>query len=262
MAFTPSATAADMMFRANPEHTGVYENGGIEPTNTEVWRFPTGKWVGSSPMVSSGVVYVGSDDNNLYAIDAVSGKEKWRFMTGSRVASSPAVSNGIVYVGSYDSNLYAIDAVTGKEKWLFKTESMVESSPAVSNGVVYVESYDNNLYAIDAVTGIEKWKFYIGKDKIWFRLWEDGVGSSPAVSNGVVYAGSSDGNLYAVGVPTSQENTQTIAPTRTLTPNRPAETNGESPPLWDRNILIYLILLVFVVIFGALLYDMYYKNKK
>ena len=41
MALTPSAAAADTMFRANPEHTGVFDNGGIVPTNTELWRFPT-----------------------------------------------------------------------------------------------------------------------------------------------------------------------------------------------------------------------------
>jgi hypothetical protein len=81
-AFTPSAAAADTMFRANPEHTGVYDDGGIVQNNTELWRFETGGTVYSSPVVSNGVVYVGSNDNNLYAIDAVTGTEKWRFKDG------------------------------------------------------------------------------------------------------------------------------------------------------------------------------------
>jgi len=189
MALTPSAAAADAMFRANPQHTGVFDNGGIVPTNTELWRFKTGDSVTSSPAVSDGIVYVGNWDNNLYAIDAVTGKEKWRFAAGYWVLSSPAVSNGIVYVGSEDKNLYAIDAVTGKEKWRFATGGRVYSSPAVLNGVVYVGSYDSkNLYAIDAVTGKEKWRFATGS----------GVTSSPAVVNGVIYVGSDDGNLYAI----------------------------------------------------------------
>ena len=58
------------MFRANPEYTGVYESGGIEPGNTELWRFATGGIVYSSPAVANGVVYIGSDDKNLYAIGA------------------------------------------------------------------------------------------------------------------------------------------------------------------------------------------------
>ena len=162
MALTPSATAADTMFRADLQHTGVFDNGGIVPTNNELWRFMTRGTVSSSPAVSNGIIYVGSDDNNLYAIDAITGKEKWRFATGDDVYSSPAVANGVVYVGSGGVNLYAIDAVTGKEKWRFMAGGAVSSSPAVSNGVIYVGSSVKNLYAIDAVTGAEKWRFATG----------------------------------------------------------------------------------------------------
>jgi len=189
-------TLPGAMFRANLQHTGEYDNGGLVLTNTELWRFQTGGKVYSSPAVSNGVVYVGSYDYNLYAIDAVTGKELWRFQTGlCEVHSSPAVSDGIIYVGSYDYNLYAIDAVTGKEKWRFETESCLDSSPAVSDGIVYVGSADGNLYAIDAVTGKEKWRFQTG----------DWVVSSPAVSDGIVYVGSGDGNLYAIDAVTGKE---------------------------------------------------------
>ena len=184
----PTATAVETMFHANAEHTGVFDNGGTVPANTELWRFKTGDWVDSSPAVSNGVVYVGSDGNNLYAIDALTGKEKWQFETGDWVSSSPAVSNGVVYVGSLDNNLYAIGAVAGKEMWRFNTRGSVHSSPAVSSGIVYVGSKDNNLYAIDAVTGNEKWRFKTGGI----------VDSSPAVSSGIVYVGSDDSNLYAI----------------------------------------------------------------
>jgi outer membrane protein assembly factor BamB len=189
-----SAGAKDTMYRANPEHTGVYYNSGIKPTNTELWRFVTGGGVTSSPAVWKGVVYVGSHDNNLYAIDEVTGKEKWRFTTYGKVFSSPAVSNGVVYIGSLDNNLYAIDAVTGKEKWRFDTGNTVPSSPAVSNGMIYIGGLDNT-YAIDAVTGKEKWRFTT-KGYVFF---------SPAVSNGVVYVGCNDTNTYAIDAVTGKE---------------------------------------------------------
>ena len=130
-------------------------------TGKEKWRFTTGDAVSSSPLVSNGIVYVGSRDNNLYAIDTVTGKEKWRFTLGSyNMSASPVVSNGVVYIGSDDNNLYAIDTVTGTEKWRFTTGGDV-ASPAVSNGIVYVGSQDNILYAIDTMTGTEKWLFRI-----------------------------------------------------------------------------------------------------
>jgi outer membrane protein assembly factor BamB len=65
-----------------------------------------------------------------------------------QILSSPAVVNGTVYFGSNDGNLYALDASSGQKKWSFQTGDMVQSSPAVDDGIVYFGSYDHNLYAI------------------------------------------------------------------------------------------------------------------
>ncbi|MDE2680203.1 MAG: PQQ-binding-like beta-propeller repeat protein, partial [Verrucomicrobiota bacterium] len=54
-------------------------------------------------------VYVGSQDNKLYAINGKSGDKLWEFETGDLVDSSPAIGpDGTVYVGSGDKKLYAI----------------------------------------------------------------------------------------------------------------------------------------------------------
>jgi len=63
---------------------------------------------------------------------------KWSYTTGNTVSSSPAVVNGVVYVGSWDGNLYALNAHTGARLWSYDTVYEVWSSPAVANGVVYV----------------------------------------------------------------------------------------------------------------------------
>ena len=87
---------------------------------------------------------------------------KWKFKTGNSIWSSPAVSDGVVYFGSEDTHLYAVDATTGEEKWKFKTGNWVYSSPAVVDGVVYFGSWDKYLYAVDIKTGEKKWKFKTG----------------------------------------------------------------------------------------------------
>jgi outer membrane protein assembly factor BamB len=61
----------------------------------------------NAPTVSNNVVYVGSNDKNIYAFNAATGAKLWAAPTGQAIFSSPAVANGIVYVGSEDGNLYA-----------------------------------------------------------------------------------------------------------------------------------------------------------
>ena len=76
---------------------------------------------------------------------------KWKFTTGKSVSSSPAVSDSVVYFGSWDNHLYALDTKTGEEKWKFETGGKILSSPSVSGGIVYFGSYDNHLYAVNIV---------------------------------------------------------------------------------------------------------------
>lgn len=140
------------MFGGDPARTGVMPGPGPDPANGIAgrWRFATESKIGSSPAVVDGVVYVGSLDGRLYAIDAASGAERWRVATKDGIYSSPAVVDGMVYVGSFDGNLYAVDAASGEERWRFATGDVITSSPAVAGGVVYVGSNDGNLYAVGA----------------------------------------------------------------------------------------------------------------
>ena len=190
VATVPAAAQTDtMQFRYNAQHTGDYSPvaGSTMSNGKLVWNYTTGGDVWSTPAVANGVVIVGSDDNNTYALNATTGAKLWNFTTGGS-AESPAVANGLVYVGSFDNNVYAINATTGAKLWNFTTGGWVESSPAVANGVVYVGGHDHNTYALNATTGAKLWNYTTG-----------GQVSSPAVANGVVYVGSFDGNVYAIG---------------------------------------------------------------
>jgi outer membrane protein assembly factor BamB len=156
------------------------------------WNYASAS-VESSPAVANGVVYVGSDDSNLYALNAKTGAKLWSYPTlGPLGYSSPAVANGVVYAGSYDHNLYALDAKTGAKLWSYTTGGFVESSPAVVNGVVYVGSGDHKVYALNASTGVLVWSYAAGPYEA----------SSPAVANGVVYFGSGDHRVYALDAKT------------------------------------------------------------
>ena len=192
----PSASAADSaswpMFHGDPAHTG-YTTANGPLTNHTLWTYQTGGEVFSSPCVVNGVVYIGSNDNNVYALDASTGAKLWNYTTSDSVESSPCVVNGVVYVGSHDNNVYALNALTGTKLWNYTTGGWVISSPCVVNGIVYVSSDDSNVYALDASTGVKLWSHTAG----WF-----GEESSPCVANGVVYVGTDNFYVYALDAST------------------------------------------------------------
>src|SRR6516225_2619235 len=110
----------------------------------------------SSPVVANGVVYFGSGDHYVYAVDAATGALKWKFRTGDVVHATPAFADNVLYVGSWDSYFYALNANTGKQLWRFKTgedqaihnQIGIQSSSAVSEGIVYFGCRDSNLYSL------------------------------------------------------------------------------------------------------------------
>ena len=160
-----------------------------------LWTVDTDNAVMSSPTVVDGTVYVGSNDSNLYALDAETGDREWAFQTGAMVESSPTVVDGTVYVGSNDSNLYALDARTGKQGWTLQTDGKVESSPTVAGNTVYVGSSDSTVYAVNVETGEQTYSFET----------DGSIESSPAVVDGTVYIGSNDAKLHAIDAETSEQ---------------------------------------------------------
>jgi len=161
-----------------------------------LWNYTTGDVVISSPAVADGVVYIGSNDHNVYALDASTGTLLWNYTTGDVVISSPAVADGVVYIGSYDRNVYALNASSGAVVWNYTTGGAVASSPAIAEDMVFIGSYDDKVYALDASSG----------GLVWSYTTDDMVVSSPAVADGKVYVGSYDHLVYAFGSLPSAQN--------------------------------------------------------
>lgn len=186
------------------------------------WTFKTNGKIFSSPIVHNGVVYVGSEDGNLYAIDENTGKTYWKFKTGGPVHSSAAVFKNTVYIGSFDGYYYAVDSKTGQLKWKFKTGGeqwsgeisflglkpidkymddlwdFFLSSPVINpdkqNPSVFFGSSDGNVYALNANTGELKWKFEA----------KGSIHCSPVLYKNTLYIGSWDANLYAIDIKTGE----------------------------------------------------------
>ena len=184
------------MYGADPTHSSTAQGG---PSNlTLAWTFTTNGSVISSPTVENGIVYVGSQDKNIYAIGAWSGDLIWNFTTRDAVESSIAVANGYVYTGGDDGYVYCLNAYTGALIWQTFVNGdlpftfgdiVLKSSPTVSGGIVYIGSLDGYMYALDASNG----------NIVWETPTSGPIEDSPAVSDGAVYftsQGPTAGTLY------------------------------------------------------------------
>ena len=102
-------------------------------TPRPVWKTHTSSQIFSSPLPSHQVIYVGSSDQNLYAVNILNGSVKWACHTNGLIKSSPVVYGPYVYIGSYDKYLYAVDTATGSVKWSANTNGTIECSPIIDN---------------------------------------------------------------------------------------------------------------------------------
>jgi outer membrane protein assembly factor BamB len=200
---TESESSSWSMFRHDAVRSSIGENG---PENLSLlWSFTTGGAVMSSPSIVNGIVYFGSQDHNIYAVDAKYGNKIWSFTTNNTIESSVAVADGKVVTGAEDGYMYCLDAYTGKMLWktfvdgnqpvTYGSAVMIRSSPAIVDNTVYIGSLDGHLYAINFTNGIIIWKYQTGG---WIK-------SSPTISNNAAYITSEtpdSGTIYKINAAT------------------------------------------------------------
>lgn len=152
------------------------------------WQFSTEGGICSRPALVGNLVIFGSEDFNVYALDAQTGAEVWRYRTWGHVRSSPCVAGDLVYIGSDDGHLYALDVRDGQMIWRYQTYREVQSSAAYADNLVLFGSRDNYLYGVDALTGEKKWSFRSNGPIL----------SAPAIQDGFAYFGSFDFSIYCL----------------------------------------------------------------
>ncbi|MFN2290009.1 MAG: PQQ-binding-like beta-propeller repeat protein [Anaerolineae bacterium] len=152
------------------------------------WTFRCEDEVRSSPRVADGVVYVGSYDTNLYALDAQNGSFLWKFPTQGGIVSRPCVDGDLALFGSEDANVYAVSRSAGRQVWACETGGRVRSSARVEYGHCFIGSDDGCLYAINVQFGRVAWVFQSAGP----------IRSTPLLVGEVIYLGSDDGYAYAL----------------------------------------------------------------
>jgi outer membrane protein assembly factor BamB len=116
----------------------------------------------SKPVIDGNVVYTGALDDKMHAYFVTNGVEIWGARTRNWVVGTALSSNGVVYFGSNDGNIYAVDSGDGNLRWAAQTQLAVQSQPepGIMGGkdVVFAGGTDKSIYAISTESGQILWK--------------------------------------------------------------------------------------------------------
>ena len=145
---------------------------------------PTFNHRAATPLVQPGVIYVGSSDGGIYAIEAARGGKLWRYDAGAPVFSGIALrdANTLMF-GTMDGSAVLLDRRTRSEVLRVKTGGGVVTTPVIAADRLIVGSRDYQLYAFNLTDGSVAWKF-----SYWFSWIE----STPTLRDGLLYVGGSD----------------------------------------------------------------------
>ena len=153
----------------------------ITPANVSqlalAWAFQTNtaQSIKATPILANGVIYVSAPDN-VWAIDARSGRQLWRYThpanAGFKIGHrGVAVLGGLVYVTTPDARLVALDARSGTVQWNVEIADSrrgywsTNAPLIIGNHLIAGVSGDfDNLPGIlksfEPATGALQWTFY------------------------------------------------------------------------------------------------------
>jgi len=183
------------IFRGNPQQTGVATSN--LPDRLDIlWKFSTKDAIEGTPAIANGVVYIGSFDEHLYAIDLQTGNEKWRYKAGA-LKTPAAVRDGKVYIGNMDGMLHVVDAAKGTKIWTYETPNQAEITSGVSfmGNKILFGCADESLYCLS-----EK------GEKLWtFRVQGGPVLATPAISQDRTFVAGCDSTLHVLDAAKGEE---------------------------------------------------------
>lgn len=163
------------------------------------WSYPTGGRVLAHPAAENGIIYFGSGDRYMHAIDASTGLPIWTFLTDSMVLSKPVLSGDMLFFES-GNTCYALDKQTGKLNWKFHGTDRVGSGkldpwdyhhPAavVDDSMVYFACGNGTIVGLDRHHG-ELQIVIESRDRAAIR-------STPVIDDGILFFGDWNGIVYA-----------------------------------------------------------------
>ncbi|MEJ1972122.1 MAG: PQQ-binding-like beta-propeller repeat protein [Lacunisphaera sp.] len=121
---------------------------------------PTFNHRAATPLLHEGVLYVGSSDGGVYALDPATGNKLWRHDARAPLYSGIGLRDAdTLMFGTMDGSVVLLDRRTRTEMLRVKTGGGVVTTPVVAGDRLVVGGRDYQLYAFDLKDGSVAWRF-------------------------------------------------------------------------------------------------------
>jgi outer membrane protein assembly factor BamB len=171
------------MYQKFPNHNALVKfSGTLRP-----WKFDARARINGGLSLSGNSLFLDTFDKQLIALDVRNGHVLWKQNTDNTLMSTPVISSGLVYVGSGDNSrlsgptgsstyapprgglgspiwgrpegdaVLAFTAENGSQRWRFQTVGEDMPSPAFANNKLIFINGDLHAYELDASSGRLLW---------------------------------------------------------------------------------------------------------
>jgi len=166
--------------------------------------------VGGGVTVANGVLYVTSGLGVVEALESGSGNPIWRKRMLVPLHSAPTYSDGRLFVISDDNELLAMNAVTGDVLWTYQAivetaRMLTAPAPAVIDEVVVAPFASGEIVALRVQNGSVLWQDALSSSgRLTPLATLNDIASGPVIADGYVIASAQSGNMTAFDLRTGQ----------------------------------------------------------
>ena len=149
--------------------------------------FQADQAIWGSPVTDGTNIFFGTLGRQVYAVDAVTGKQTWVQKVNGAILGTPVLGpDNTLYVATYAGEVVSLNTLNGEIIKQETTSSWIWSGPAQDGTNVYVGDSDGMFYAFPMTA----------KGQPWTQQLNGSVVGSPAVIDSTVIVGTESGNVY------------------------------------------------------------------
>jgi outer membrane protein assembly factor BamB len=124
----------------------------VDLKGAKLWEFKTNNMLWSRPATDGKLIYLPSMDHFLYALDLSGQKVWASDLGGALLGTPLIGPDNVLYVGSLNNELLAVDATNGSILWRFATSGGVWGMPAIQGNNLYFGDMKGTFYVVDKTT--------------------------------------------------------------------------------------------------------------